>query len=94
MSTIKNIVKWGLFAAVVYGAYKVGQSSGKKNNIDSQPNPQTTPEPQVFEYDSNSEEDYIIDLIRELKNKPNKTQKDRYNIELLQIKLNQILGKK
>jgi hypothetical protein len=92
MSTMKNLVKWGLFAAVVYGAYKAGQHKGEQKNSNIQPNPQ--PEPQVHEYDSNTEEDYILDLIRELKNKPNKTQKDRYNIELLQVKLNQILGKK
>jgi hypothetical protein len=89
MSTLKNIVKLGLFAAVVYGAYKAGQSSGKQTNV----NPQPKAEP-IVEFDSNSEEDYILDLIREIKNKPNKTQKDRYNIELLQVKLNQILGKK
>jgi hypothetical protein len=93
MSTLKNIVKWGLLATVVYGAYKAGQHYGKQSNVNPQPNPQPKPEP-IIEFDSNSEEDYILDLIREIKNKPNKTQKDRYNIELLQVKLNQILGKK
>jgi len=91
MSTIKNIIKWGLLATVVYGAYKAGQQNSKQNIEPPQPKPQ--PEP-VIEFDSNSEEDYILDLIREIKNKPNKTQKDRYNIELLQVKLNQILSKK
>jgi hypothetical protein len=93
MSTVKNLIKWGLFAAIVYGAYKAGQNSGKLMSVSPQPNPQPSPEP-IVEFESNSEEDYILDLIRELKNKPNKTQKDRYNIELLQVKLNQILGKK
>jgi len=93
MSTLKNIVKWGLLATIVYGAYKAGQHNGKQANVNPQPNPKPKPEP-IIEFDSNSEEDYILDLIREIKNKPNKTQKDRYNIELLQVKLNQILGKK
>jgi hypothetical protein len=93
MSTIKNIVKLGLFAAVVYGAYKAGQHNGRQTNVNPQPNPQPKPKP-IIEFESNSEEDYILDLICELKNKPNKTQKDRYNIELLQVKLNQILSKK
>ena len=86
------MVKWGLLATVIYGAYKAGQHNGKQNNVTPKPNPQ--PESPIVEFDSNSEEDYILDLIRELKNKPNKTQKDRYNIELLQVKLNQILSKK
>ena len=41
-----------------------------------------------------TEEEDVIDLIQELRNKPNKNKNDRYNIELLEIKLKQIRGQK
>lgn len=40
------------------------------------------------------EQVYVQELIDELKSKPDKTKKDKYNIELLEIKLNQIKSKK
>ena len=42
----------------------------------------------------NIEKKYILNLIDELKNKPNKTQKDKDNLSLLVIKLQQIINKK
>ena len=36
----------------------------------------------------------ILGLIQELKNKPDKTKTDKFNIELLEVKLNQIRNKK
>ena len=41
-----------------------------------------------------SEKNYILNLIDELKNKPNKTQKDKDNLSLLAIKLQQIINKR
>jgi hypothetical protein len=72
-------------AALLYGAYKLGKGMKSEpiNNF-------------VVEEDKNEceEEKYITELIGELKNKPNKTKKDKYNIELLEVKLNQIKSKK
>ena len=83
MSKLFKILAVG---ALAYGAYKLGEhNANKKIN-------QTLPEDKPEEKDT--EEDYILELINELKNKPNKTKKDKYNLELLEIKLNQILNKK
>jgi hypothetical protein len=38
-----------------------------------------------------TEKDYILDLINELKNKKNKSQKDKNNLGLLEVKLKQLL---
>ena len=89
-STLNTIVKLGALAAVVYGAYKLGEYQAKKSvNVKPEPRPN---EPFV-EVPNQSEEEYVSELIRDLKNKPNKTQKDRYNIELLEVKLKQIKNK-
>ncbi len=44
--------------------------------------------------DTSDEQNFISRMIDELKSKPNKTQKDRDNIDLLRIKLDQIINKK
>jgi hypothetical protein len=41
-----------------------------------------------------TEEEKVLGLIKELKDKPNKTKTDKFNIELLEVKLNQIKKKK
>jgi hypothetical protein len=41
-----------------------------------------------------TEEENVLELISELRNKPNKTKNDKYNIELLEIKLKQIRAQK
>lgn len=50
-------------------------------------------EAEVVETES-SEEIQIRELIKELKTKQDKSKKDQYNIELLQIKLNQLKNKR
>jgi hypothetical protein len=50
-------------------------------------------EAEVVEIESN-EEIQIIELIKELKSKPDKSKKDQYNIELLEVKLRQLKNKK
>lgn len=40
-----------------------------------------------------TEKDYILSLINELKSKKNKSQKDKNNLGLLEVKLNQLLAK-
>ena len=97
MSTLKNLIKLAAVGAVVYGAYKYGKSVGDKSiKVEEKPNP--FPELKGYPFEEveqiNSEENYLIELIQELKNRPNKTQKEKYNIELLEIKLKQIRNKK
>lgn len=75
-------------AAVVYAAYKIGQSSDKDKK-----NPQII-DIQREDVIENAEERYIVDLIDELNCKKNKTQKDKINIELLEVKLKQLRGVK
>jgi hypothetical protein len=36
----------------------------------------------------------VVDLINELRRKPNKTRSDKFNIDLLEVKLKQIRNKK
>ncbi len=50
----------------------------------------TRPEPKPIEDKEPSERDYILSLIEELKRKKNKTQKDKNNLGLLEIKLKQL----
>ena len=72
-------------AALLYGAYKLGKgmNSIPVNDV-------------VVEHEDTEceEEKYITELINELKGKSNKTKKDKYNIELLEVKLKQIRNKK
>jgi hypothetical protein len=68
-------------AAIVYGAYKYGQSvceeesTGRVNTVKSE---------------IEKEFDLTMELINELKLKPNKNRKDRDNLDLLNIKLMQL----
>lgn len=50
-------------------------------------------EAEVVEIESN-EEIQVKELIRELKSKPDKSKKDQYNIELLEVKLKQLKNRK
>jgi len=50
-------------------------------------------EAEVIETETN-EEIQVQELIKELKSKPNKSKKDQYNIELLEIKLKQLRSQK
>lgn len=97
MSTFRNLVKLAALSAVVYGAYKYGKSVGDKTiKEEKKPNPfpDLTQHPFVEIDEKETEEKYILELIQELKNKPNKTQKDKYNIELLEVKLKQLKNRK
>jgi hypothetical protein len=50
----------------------------------------TRPEPKPTKEKESSERDYILSLIKELKSKKNKTQKDKNNLGLLEVKLKQL----
>jgi uncharacterized membrane protein YebE (DUF533 family) len=89
-STLNTIVKLGALAAVMYGAYKLGEYQAKKS-VNGKPEPR--PKLAFDEVPNKSEKDYVSELISDLRNKPNKTQKDKNNIELLEVKLKQIINK-
>lgn len=90
-----NLLKVAAVGAVVYLAYKLGEQRGtQKLKVASEP---IRPIQDVFYEDvpqEKSEEENVVDLIRELRNKPNKTKNDKYNIDLLEIKLKQLRSKK
>jgi|Laugresu1bdmlbdd_1035124.scaffolds.fasta_scaffold00457_16 hypothetical protein len=77
MSDMKNIIKLGLVAAAIYGAYKLGQMSKETENEKSDPK-------------YLSELDEVEIAIGGLEKKPYKTQKDRDILDLLKIKLKQL----
>jgi Rieske Fe-S protein len=80
-----NLIKGAIGFGALYVAYKVGESMGKdkdKNLVQS------------VKDEINSEIQFITDLINEYKNKPNKTKKDRDNMDLLNIKLEQLKRQK
>jgi hypothetical protein len=82
---LSNLTKAALAAGVVYVAYKVGESMGKdkdKNLLES------------AKSEIDSEIEFITDLIKEYQDKPNKTKKDKDNLDLLNIKLETLLRKK
>lgn len=79
-----NLVKGALGIGALYVAYKLGESACKdkdKNLLQSAKD------------EVDSEIQFITDLINEYKNKPNKTKKDRDNMDLLNIKLEQLKRK-
>ena len=90
-----NLLKVAGAGALLYLAYKLGEQHANQNLVTPrepvQPIKDTTYEDVVEE---KTEEEDVIDLIQELRNKPNKNKNDRYNIELLEIKLKQIRGQK
>lgn len=86
-NTLNTIVKLGALAAVVYGAYKLGEYQAKKNRSYL---PEPRPNEPFVELKNTTEEQEVLKVLNELKRKPNKTQKDKNNIELLEVKLKQI----
>jgi predicted CopG family antitoxin len=90
-----NLLKVAGAGALLYLAYKLGEQHANQNLVTPrepvQPIQDTIYEDVVEE---KTEEEDVIDLIQELRNKPNKNKNDRYNIELLEIKLKQIRGQK
>jgi hypothetical protein len=87
-SGLSTLLKWGAAAAILYAAYKVGQKSVTPKQ---QPvmEPVKEPEVEIFN-DEVDEEIYVANILKELKDKENKTKQDRYNIGLLEVKLEQL----
>ena len=76
-----NILKMAIGAGVVYVAYKVGESMGKDKDKNLLKGAKS---------EIDSEIELITSLIKELRDKPNKTKKDKDNLDLLGIKLKQL----
>lgn len=83
----REVLRYAFFGALIYGAYKLGEKNAKDEV-------ETKPEPNVEEPKEQSEADYIREIIECLQTKPNKNRKDKDNIELLEIKLKQLLNSK
>ncbi len=80
-----NLLKIAGAGALLYGAYKLGEHNATQKMMNTLP-----PEPPK----EKTEEEEVIELINEMKRKPNKTKSDRNNIDLLEVKLKQIRSKK
>jgi len=90
-----NLLKIAGAGALLYVAYKLGEqhANQKAEALAPSTNPgQYVPYEDVAE--EKTEEQNVMNLIKELRSKPNKTKNDKYNIELLEIKLKQLRGQK
>ena len=88
---MRDILRAAFVGAVAYGFYKLGEKQGERKAIKSS---QTKYDSNIVDAEVVSEKtevDHIVDIIDSLRNKPNKTTKDKDTIELLQIKLQQLL---
>jgi hypothetical protein len=95
-SGFSTLLKWGLAAAVVYAAYKVGQKSvTTKEQPVMEPVMEPVQEPDVEIFNDEADEEiYVVNVLQELMDKKNKTKQDRYNIGLLEVKLKQLRREK
>ena len=84
-----NLLKIAGAGALLYGAYKLGEYHANEKAQKTLPK---VKEPEVIK--EKSEEEQVVDLINELRRKPNKTRSDKFNIDLLEVKLKQIKNKK
>lgn len=86
---MRQLSFWDLLilGGVGYIAYKTGQNSEKSKQKFAE---DLMKEDESKFNDSADEEIYVAKLLQELRNKQNKTQKDRYNIGLLEVKLEQL----
>ena len=80
-----NLLKIAGAGALLYGAYKLGEHHANQKIMNALP-----PEPPK----EKTEEEEVFGLIKELKDKPTKTRADKFNIDLLEVKLKQIRNKK
>lgn len=80
-----NLLKIAGAGALLYGAYKLGEYHANQKVQNTLP-PEAPKE--------KTEEEEVIELINEMKRKPNKTKADQNNIDLLGVKLKQIRKQK
>jgi len=87
-SGFSTLLKWGAAAVIVYAAYKVGQKSVTPKE---QPIAEPIKEVDIETFNDEADEEiYVANVLEELRNKQNKTKQDRYNIGLLEVKLEQL----
>jgi hypothetical protein len=82
---------WPFVGGMVLGAvalHLIGEQMNKKKNVEPKPDNPV----QEKELKNSDEITMVEDLINELVSKPNKTTKDKNNIDLLRIKLKQLRG--
>jgi hypothetical protein len=84
----REVLRYAFFGALIYGAYKLGEKNAKDDE------PEVKPASKTVEPQEQTEADYIREIIECLQTKPNKNRKDKDNIELLEIKLKQLLNSK
>ena len=77
-----------LLAGVGYVGYKMGQNMERNKQVEVKKI--ITEEPEETFNDEADEEIYVVQVLKDLKNKPNKTKQDQYNIGLLEVKLQQL----
>ena len=88
-----TLVQILLLALVGFLSFKWGQNVEK--NKYGKKSEDTTPEETLTDFnDSADEEIYVAQILNELRKKPKKTQKDKYNIGLLEVKLQQLRKRK
>ena len=89
-----GILKIAGAGALLYGAYKLGESNANKQIKENKTEPIVPLVETKEEVREKTEEETVIELIEELRSKPNKTRNDKFNIDLLGVKLKQIRNKK
>jgi hypothetical protein len=90
-----NLLKIAGAGALLYVAYKLGEQHANQKAEALAPSTNSEPYTSYQEVvQEKTEEQNILELIKELRSKPNKTKNDKYNIELLEIKLKQIRSQK
>jgi len=90
-----NLLKIVAAGAIIYIAYKLIEKNSNKKTESTIP-PVESDEDTTYEevVEEKTEEQHVVELIKELKEKKNKTKNDKYNIELLEIKLKQLRSQK
>lgn len=82
---LSEILRYAFLGTVVYGSYKLGEKNGESKA-------QSEKDYSVNPLDSKkfSEIEFITEEIKKLRKKPNKSRRDKDNIELLEIRLKQL----
>jgi hypothetical protein len=90
-----NLLKVAGAGALLYVAFKLGERHANQNLVAPiDPVQPTQDVPYEVVVEEKTEEQHVVELIQELRDKKNKTKNDKYNIELLEIKLKQLRSKK
>lgn len=95
---MRDLLRIAFVGAVAYGFYKLGEKQGERKTIGASSNQKKKnfnddiQDADVVE--ESNEEDYLKEIISEIARKPNKNRKDRDTLDLLQIKLQQLINKK